>query len=262
MAYSGAWKRAQTNATINDQNPNLGAGAIDAHLHPVEVADPFNEPTPNLPALPEFMYAADDFMLPPAVLVHDPMITEPEGHGSGGMDRTDSNGMMIGTDPGSYAAHMDDHGAAAYHHANEPIERSNADTYRTARLEMDRPSAGISRAALTRGRNSLPENNPDGPPDQGHFTMRWIDRQFSRRQARHDMAPLRPYVAGNAVQIPAPTHANGNQYTSPFARLANARVRNLTTPQIRRVPRAPDESAQVDGTADPQYVDPQYWQGW
>lgn len=261
MAYSGAWKRAQRVGSPADRNPNLGDQVDDAHLHPVEVGDPFAEPTPNLPSLPEYLYAADDYMLPVPVIVHDPMIDEPEGHEYGGVDRAESHGLVLGTDPDSYAAHSVDHGAAAVHHFVDPIERSTADTYQTQRLEMDFPSTG-SRAALTRGRNSWPENNPEGPPAQGHYTMRWIDRQFSRRQTRHDMAPLRPYVAGNAVEIPGAQGKQANQYTSPYGNLANARALKLSTPQVRRVPRPADDAAQIDGTQDPQYTMPAYWQDW
>lgn len=263
MAYTGAWKRAQRSSTPGEVNPNLGDQVDDMHLHPQEVDDPFPEPTPNLPSLPEYMYAADDFMLPPNIYVHDPMITEPLDHDSGGIDRAESYGVMLGTDPDSYAAHMQDHGAAAVHHqADGPVERDDRDTYRTVRVEMDRPSGNTSRAALTRGRNALPENNPDGAPDQGHFTMRWIDRQFVRRQARHDMAPIRPYVAGNAVELQGAQGPDANAYTSPWANLANARTLKLATPQLRRVPRQPDDNATTDGTQDPQYAQPAYWDGW
>ena len=88
--------------------------------------------------------------------------------------------------------------------------------------------------------------------------MRWIDRQFTRRGISSDMQPLRPYRAAVAPQTPEPVQANA--YTSPFRSLANARLRKLTTPEIRRVPRPPDEYAQQDGTDDPQFSAPVYWE--
>jgi hypothetical protein len=73
------------------------------------------------------------------------------------------------------------------------------------------------------------------------------------------MMPLVAYRAQDAVSIPAPTAANGNQYTSPYPNLINARNRKLWTPMVRRVPRPPDDAAQLDGSADPQYSAPVYW---
>lgn len=258
MAFRGAWSRAQRTTPPADRNPNLGV-ALDAKQHSVDdqYADPFSEPTPSLPSGPEYLYALDDYF-PPPVYVTDPVITEPEGHQygvvqEGGQDQLTAIGE-------AYVGHMADYGAADVHHWGDPIERADRDVYRTDRIEAEFATSG-SRAALTRGRNSLPENNPDGPPAQGHYVMRWIDRQFTRRGIRTDMQPLRPYTAGIARQVPAPTDSNGNAYTSPYARIANARQLKLTTPQLRRVPRPVSDDAQSDGTADPQYLDPQYW-GW
>lgn len=258
MAYSGAWRRSQRTTPAVQGNPNLGGGVDDRHAGTTEWDNPFAEPTPALPSLPEYLYAVDDYM-PPPVFVYEPIIREPLGHDAGGVDRQDQDqGAM---DPGAYAAHMADRGAAAVHHHGELIERADRDRYITQRVEMEFPQTG-SRMALVRGRNAWPENNPEGPPPQGAAVYRWIDRQFTRRGIRTDVQPLRPYVAGNARQVPAPTDANGNPYTSPFPALGLARLRRLTVPQVRRVPRPPDADAITDGTADAQYDAPAYWQDW
>jgi len=251
--YKGMWMRL---TPAPGDNPNLGDGIRDEHLNPQEMIDPFPEPTPSLPDLPDFLFAQDDVLLPPVVMVREPMIDEPESHEEGAVDR---GSTLIEGQYLAGIAHSLDHGAAAVHHHGELIERANRDTYMTQRLEADFQSS-TSRLALVRGRNSLPENNPDGPPPQGHYVMRWIDRQFARRGIRTDQQPLRPYRAALAVATPEPSADAANAYTSPFQRLVAARLRKLTTPQVRRLPRPPDESAQADGTEDPQYSAPAYWE--
>lgn len=256
MAVSGTWRRRQQRFVSPTRNPNLGAGVDAEHLNPVDHPDPFAEPTPALPAMPEFMYVQDDFLLPVTPPVHDPLPAEPAGHQVGGTPRGRGD---LESRRASYRAHSADDGAARFNHFEQPITRGDRDTYTTQRAEMEFPQTG-SRAALTRGRNAWPENNPDGPPAQGHYVNRWIDRQFTRRRISPDMSPLRPFTAGTATDIPAPTR--GTPYTTPFAALAAARRLKLMTPQVRRVPRPPDDADLVDGTADPQYAAPVYWDEW
>lgn len=257
MAYNGRWKTNQRFTPPPGANPNLGSGARREHLDPVEPENGFPEPTPVLPESPAYLYALDDFMLPaPSLPGAPPLDREPQSHMAGTVDRGETllEGQQLAA-----AAHSVDRGVAEVHHFDDPIQRSVADTYQTQRIEAERAVSG-SRMALVRGRNSYPENNPDGPPDQGHYVMRWIDRQFTRRGIRPDMQPLRPYRAAVAAQLPEPGHGQANAYTSPFRSLATARLRKLTTPEIRRVPRPPDEYAQNDGTDDPQYSAPVYWE--
>lgn len=256
MAYGGAWKRNQRFTPAPGSNPNLGAGALRVHLTPVDYGSAYAEPTPVLPDTPAVLYATDDFMLPVPTMVLDPLDRSPLGHDVGGVDRGDT---LIESQQLAGAAHSVDDGAAAVHHFDTPITRATRDTYQTQRVSAEF-AVSTSRAALTRGRNSLPENNPDGPPPQGAYVTRWIDRQFARRAARHDQVPLSSKVAGTAVSTPEPTASQATPYTSPFAGLALARVRKLTTPQVRRVPRPPDEDAITDGTSDPQYSAPAYWE--
>lgn len=258
MAYAGAWRSRQRYTPPAGDNPNLGAGVQDDHLHPSEPMI-LTEPTPSLPAAPDYLYTHDDYMIPP-VLVTDPVISEPLGHQYGTVAQgTEQSPQEARVE--AYHAHMADYGAGAVHHHADRIERADADTYITQRVEQEFPQTG-SRAALTRGRNAWAENNPDGPPPQGHMTMRWIDRQYTRRRISPDQAPLRPYRAATAAQSPAPADGDGHVYMSPFARLGNARSRKMSTPQLRRVPRGPDEDVIGDGTTDPQYDDPSYWDGW
>ena len=257
MTYSGAWRRYQRMTPPAGRNPNLGDGARMDHLTPVDPGTGWEEPTPALPDTPAYLYAADDFMLP-QMTIRYPTIEEPESHEYGGVDRGDT---LIESQQLAGYAHSQDYGAAAVHHFEAPIMRESDAVYQTQRLEAEFQTSG-SRAALTRGRNSLPENNPDGPPPQGHYVMRWIDRQFTRHTIRPDQQPLRPYRAQDAVNIPAPAESAANQYTSPYPNLGNARRLKLMTPQVRRVPRPPDEQAMIDGTEDVQYSDPAYWSGW
>lgn len=259
-ATSGAWKRAQQRFTpAPGDNPNLGGVIRADHLKPVEPLAAFPEPVPVLPETPSFLFVQEDYILtPPAVL--DPIDREPDGHEHGTVQRGAQSEQEARVE--AYHAHSDDRGASEVHHFDTPIMRADRDTYITQRTEVEFPVTG-SRMALVRGRNALPENNPDGPPPQGNYVMRWIDRQFTRKGIKPDMQPLRPYRAGVARQAPAPGEGvPGSPYTSPYPRIAMARVRKLTQPQERRVPRAPDDDVITDGTQDPQYADPQYWQGW
>lgn len=263
--YTGAWRRTSgarakpgygRTTPAPGANPNLGAGANLEHLRPVEPETGFPEPTPNLPTTPAYLYAADDFMLPLQPAGTDPMIREPEGHEYGGVDR---GANLIQGQAYAGRAHSQDYGAAETHHHDSPILRADRDTYQTQMIEAERAVSG-SRMALVRGRNSYPENNPDGPPTQGGYVMRWIDRQFTRRGIRTDIQPLRPYRAAVAADAPAPVGAAATPYTSPYQRLGLARRSKLTHPMTRRVPRPPDEYAETDGTADPQYAAPVYWE--
>lgn len=253
-AKSGAWSRSQRFTPPAGNNPNLGrAVSAGEHLTPSEWVNPYDEPTPDLPLPADYMLGDPvmDYMTPQLPVTY-PLDREPEGHQYGTVQRGTQSEQAARV--AAYDAHMTDRGAANVHHFSEEIERADRDTYRTVRVEAER-AVSMSRTALVRGRNSLPENNPDGPPDQGHFTMRWIDRQFTRRGIKPDMQPLRPYRAALSQATPA----GESVYASPYARLANARRLKLTTPQARRVPRPWDDTEVVDGTTDPQYNDPQYW---
>lgn len=256
MAYSGAWKRNQRWTPPPGANPNLAAGASRVHLDPVDYGSAFPEPTPGLPETPAYLYAADDFMLPVPTTVDYPVDRTPGGHDIGGVDRGET---LIEGQQLAGVAHSQDYGAADVHHFEAPIQRAVSDVYHTQRVEAEFAISG-SRMALVRGRNALPENNPEGPPPQGHYVMRWIDRQPARHTIRPDMQPLRPYRAAVAADAPAPSPAQATPYTSPFRKLATARLRKLTTPQLRRLPRPPDDYAETDGTEDPQFSAPVYWE--
>lgn len=256
MAYKGAWRRLTPSP---GDNPNLGTGADNLHLEPQDPRTGYEEPTPPNIGMPGeiFGYASEDFMLPP-VHVMDPIDMSPEGHEDGGAHR---GRTLLGSQQYANAAHEEDYGAADAQTFSPEIQRAVTDVYGTQRTQADFDVSG-SRMALVRGRNAYPENNPDGPPPQGHYVMRWIDRNFTRRSIRTDQQPLRPYRAAVANSLQAPEGATASVYTSPFPNLASARLLKLTTPQVRRIPRQPDEQEESDGTENEQYSNPQYWQGW
>jgi hypothetical protein len=248
--YTGAWKRQSVSARVN---PNLGATSDTLHLNPVDPASGFPEPVPNLPETPAYLYGHDDWILAPQVM-HDPVDRTPLGHEYGTVQR-DSN-----TDEQSRVeaniAREQDYGAADYQHFDQPIMRDVVDTYTTQRIEE---SFEVSRSTVQpfRGRNTYPENNPDGPPPQGRYVMRWIDRQMDRRRIAPDEMPLNPYRAAVAQNQPPATP--GNPYSSPYDRLVNARRLKLSSPQLRRLPRQPEDGFISDGTESTEYSDPTYW---
>jgi len=204
------------------------------------------------------LYAGEGDWLP-ATVVQVPIVApgmnyEPEGHEYGTVARGGSE-LVDGTNREAHAARERDQGAADAARSIRPSGRGSADRYVTERWEESRAVSG-SRTALVRGRNSYPENNPDGPPEQGHVVNRWIDRRMPRRPFRADMGPLYAYRAALAKRQPVP--ADANVYTPPFASLQVSRRRRIETPMVRRTPRAYGEEAVTDGISEPQ-PDNQFW---
>lgn len=98
-------------------------------------------------------------------------------------------------------------------------------------------SAG-SRAALTRGANSLPENNPDGYR-YGARVFRWTERKMYKPRIVHTErpAPIRTAKLNNA----SPPIEGAGRGTSPYAWNVRGRVRTMgSAPVVRRQPPAVD----------------------
>jgi hypothetical protein len=232
MAYSGSWRRKTLGLT---PNPNLGDGADLRHLHPVEepAAVPGARGVHGLPAVPDILYAVDAWMPPvnyhmPAI---PPMDNSPEGHDPG---NNQDQGAEV------YGHMVDDGGPDKAHYSWPAILRESDANYQTVRVEMA-PAVAQSRGQVTQGVDR------DGPSPQGTFTMRWIDRRFTRRSITPDSYPLYLYRAAVAKQSPAP--AQGNQYLSPWDKIGSPKKKRINTPQIRRIPPAYADQETTDGTS-------------
>lgn len=253
MSYVGLWRRSRSPA-----ENNLGGTIDPRHLDPVDYG-PSPDSTPDsTPAYAAPIYAGADEWLPQTV-VQVPIVApgldqEPGGHEYGTVARGGSL-LSDGTNRAAHAARSRDAGAADAARTVTVAERASTDTYATVRFE-EQPALAGSRAALVRGRNAYPENNPDGPPPQGNIVQRWINRRMGRRPYRQDLAPLHAYRATLAKRQDVPKDAS--QYTPPWASLQVSRRRRVETPMVRRTPRQYGESAITDGIEEPQ-PEHQYW---
>lgn len=239
MAYTGAWRR-KTLGT--DPNPNLGAGADLRHLEPVDPGPlaPGSRTNHGLPVLPDVLYPVDDFMIPVNYHTPNPVLDySPEGHDPG--DQQDRGAEV-------YGHTTDDGGPARAHWVRPGIMREADSSYQTVRVEMAQ-AVSQSRGQLVQGIDR------DGFSPQGTFTMRWIDRRFTRRSITPDSYPLYLYRAAVAKQSPAPEQ--GNQYLSPYDKIGSPKKKRINTPQIRRVPPPYADESTVDGTTTD--VPPSYW---
>lgn len=253
MAYAGLWIRSRSPAANN-----LG-GVIDPrHLKPVDYG-PTPDSTPDsTPAYAAPLYAGADEWLPQTVvqvpIVAPGLDSEPVGHEYGTVARGGTR-LADGTNSEAHAARSRDAGAADAARTVYPVERAADDRYATERYEESR-AVSTSRTALVRGRNSLPENNPEGPPPQGSVINRWINRRMPRRPFKTDLGPLWAYRATLAKRQEVPKDAN--QYVPPWASLQVSRHRRTETPMIRRTPRQYGEDAITDGISEPQ-PEQQFW---
>lgn len=229
MAYTGAWRRSRL-APV-DRNPNLGGTTDLRHLRPIEPEAAVPARPHNLPVVPPSLYAADDFMLPAALQLpaSPPLDRTPEDPAAGGAPRGAEATAHDGDVGGPRVAHYYTPDAAREHDASYRTERAQAAV-----------AVSQSRGQLVQGIDR------DGVQPQGHYVNRWIDRRFTRRTITPDAYPLYPYRA--AVPKQSPAIEDGNQYTSPFDKIASAYKRRIATPQVRRVPPQYAEAETTDGT--------------
>jgi hypothetical protein len=133
----------------------------------------------------------------------------------------------------------------------EPVRQRDAtDTRSTEAYVLDPISAG-SRVATVRGKNSLPENNPDG------FRVGVRIRRFTNRKIpggglrRHNAHPLRVNVAAPVNVSPPPAPGDATRNGSPFSSNIMSKTRTQQAPVARRSPRAWDDDVVTDGAPDP-----------
>lgn len=254
MPYSGAWRTARTSRAdgtrYTDPPPKLGAPELSA-LH--------MEPTPEEPgARPPWAVVHQEDV--PAWLTdpgdaYDPIHPaearglvldhEPEGHE--GYSGAGAGQSLREAQAAGNAARSIDRGADARQLYRAPRMRAS-DEVRTTSAEVLEPISSGSALGTVRGRNSLPENNPEGFRT-GVRIRRWTERKIPRENLRHhNPHPLRLNTAAAANVSPAPTGDAYNRNTSPFSSNIYSRTRVMQSPVARRSPRAWDEDVVTDGT--------------
>lgn len=110
------------------------------------------------------------------------------------------------------------------------------------------PGQGVSDAALKRGLNSLPENNPQGfPRGQEQVNDYWVNRKFMVGERVHDRKIVTPNTADYAHDIPASTA------TAPYSHAFRYLGRPITNinqrPELRRPPEPVSDDILTDGGA-------------
>jgi len=164
----------------------------------------------------------------------------------------ESGGLVLDTTPTTHDPLRGDYGAArARDHAEPPLQFAD-ERYLSARFESN-DSPGMSEAALKRGLNGLPENNPEGFR-RGWVEQFWVDRKFNEGERIHDARVNLPNTAYMEDNAPPPDE--GTPYTVPFGSLQRMIDRTWNSPMLRREPPPFDESLMTDGVTDPTYYDP------
>lgn len=248
MAYTGAWRNQRTRV---DRARPLGHPELaQLHMHtdwtPPGARPPYAAPRTDIG--PEDIRDPGTAYDPvtPRQAPGNPLDHSPEGHQGWA-----APGGVIGSRPGpsratGNAARSVDRGAALRQLWRQPKGRS-ADDQRETRMLTLQPVTDGSRVGAFRGRNSLPENNPDGYR-VGQRVQRIMNRKIPTRWRRHELRPLRPRLAAAATV--SPPMAEGNQYTSPFGWTDRARSRTVQSPTERRAPRPWDEDLTDDGVTE------------
>lgn len=251
--FTGAWRRSATGTRLGGAGGGFGRGPADpvdaTHLDPPEAPgdDPNFYAPSMMPAVPGDV---------PDTMVDQPWVgprvpDAPIDHSAGaGHDQGIELGYGSGEPRASIVAAraraQDSGGVRARAWRAPTMDDATGQTERRQVLPINMGSTAQLRLQAT----SRPENTVDST--NGHEVNRWVWRKFGFRWRRPDMMPTRPGTAD--VVTPAPPVHDGNQYTSPFGRLALGRSRQQMTPMLRRIPRPWDEELVVDGTDAPQPV--------
>jgi len=271
MAFSGLWRNRAAEETdqytqpLGSADPSRHMADYDTAAHGVDdTAETRREPqTPyNFDYSPPTLVDSADTPLAPTVRPMVPADSEPRDHGLSSRIRPDAAGDCVPPSP----VHAHDLGAFPAREYDVPTQEQVDQNYTTTRFT---PNAGqaFSRMAMSRGANSLPENNPgdtaqhtaglppgaqaarvgwQGSPRPGFRVQLWSERRIPMHRWYGDVRPLRNYTAKSASDSPALD--DGNQYRTPFADLASPRVKTYARPMQRREPRPWDETEVSDGT--------------
>ncbi len=258
--YTGAWRRANTirsdGTRYTDPPTMLGRPELSAeHMQGEPDTEGSRPPWAVVHAedVPAWLTDPDaDYSTNAAGLI---LSTEAEGHDAGtstGGGQTAAAARAQGN-----AARSRDRGAPR-EQLFAPVRARAVDEQRETEMYVLEPSSAGSRTAALRGRNSLPENNPDGYR-VGQRVRRWQDRKIpGGGLRRHSLHPLRVNTAPAPNVSPAPEPGAANRYASPFSLNISSRVRTQQSPVARRVPRAWDEDVVTDASQDQVAQTPSY----
>lgn len=235
---SNRWQWATRQARRDMPRP-LGGADPAAHL----TSDPDYDgarPRPSqarMPATPSrLLDAGTNFVGAPAGRVLGTDDTVAEHNGADWGDRTAPPAQQHA------AAHNIDAGDGVARLQRAP--KGSPGVTRTSELREREPVlSGGSRAALVRGKNSLPENNPDGYRFGVRF-YRWVDRRMYRPRIVHTARPA-PVRTARGINASPPLE-NPNRATSPFSWNARARQRTISAPLQRRQPATVDYATLQD----------------
>jgi hypothetical protein len=233
----------------------------DERLHTADPSHTEKSEDPNItwdapPAVenqPEYLYAQDllngDWVADNAGMVID---TTPVDHQDGGDFAATAPGAETinanaATSGRSYGAdHADTYAP--------PLVQDYTTQYLSPRFEGF-GSPGQNPLTVTRGINSLPENNPDG------FRRGWVEQTFVDRKLQapagrvHDRRLLTPNTAYSMSDQPPVGGTSGN----PFTGLARAFSTIAQTPMIRREPVSMSDSITTDGSEQTYDESPGDW---
>lgn len=224
MSFTGAWRAKQFYV---DPYERLHTAGVD---HVRDTSDP--NPTWDAPGdltggLPEYLTE-----FPDADWLH-----------------ADTPGVVMDMTPahdhdvqGTSAMTAPDQGASRENNFTAPVLQASDERYLSARFEGIATSP-VSDAALRRGFNADPINNPEG------FRLGWVEQSFVDRKMYdptrvHDRRLLTPNTAEVVHDQPGQPVPFGN----PFAAMARALTTVNQKPMIRREPPPIDESIVTDGS--------------
>lgn len=226
MAFTGGWRARQF---VVDPYEKLHTAGSD---HTADSKDP--NPTWNVPGdldqVPAYM--SEDYP--------DPDYFFADTHGVT-LDNTDYESHET---TGDSAMTATDQGAAREALYEPPVLQAHDERYMSARFEGVATSA-VSDAALRRGLNADPINNPEGFR-LGWVEQNWVDRKMYDPERIHD----RRLNLVNTADVVANQPGQPVPWGNPFSGLARAITNVTQKPMIRREPPPLSESVVTDGSED------------
>jgi hypothetical protein len=246
VSYTGLWKA--TAGRTEDAEPLGHPEYAEQHMRPGR-DDVIGSRPP---------YPAPHALVPPTVIMDDGMsydsVLEFQAP-AGTIDQEPTEDHSPGDGGGSQTSYE---AARATGNRLRSVDRNAGRSRLTRRLEVDGgqretkrlqvdPSGDIGTVRAMRGKNSLPENNPDGYR-VGQRVQRWYQRPIPMHYRHHELRVVRTKLADSSRQNFPP--AGNNRYSSPFANIVSGRKRTQQGPVQRRTPRPWDELAVADTSAE------------